>query len=283
MPGSALCSGVTSVVDSGPGSCSVPSSDFRSCFRPNRRANPGHVSPSSSSSGYGVDSARDSSVCSGSSSSRALSLGPCLGPSSRHINDSCAGSSSSPNPGPSSSEVADVSFGSRSRHSPNAGSRSDPNSRPRHICPRPKPHPNTSSSSTRGGEDPKCGSVCSSSNSSRKALALAPTLCPGASNIVLHPFFAARNLKRKRRVRDVAPPPFAPKAKRIRSGVYKPTRSTRTPATRKRKRGHNGCPSYSIESYIHRTKRLRSRSTNPSLLVEREDATRADNNHFSES
>ena len=99
----------------------------------------------------------------------------------------------------------------------------------------------------------------------------------------IHPFFADRHLNRKRCARDLAPLPPTPKAKRKRSGIYKPTRSARTLAARKRKRGHSGRLGYSIDSYIHRAKKPRYSGTNPSLPVEREDATRADNNQFSES
>ena len=99
----------------------------------------------------------------------------------------------------------------------------------------------------------------------------------------IHPFFADRHLKRKRRARVDAPPNFTHRAKRTRCGIYKPTRSARSLAARKRQRGHSGRLGCSIEGYIHRAKRPRYSGTNPSLPVKRVDATRADNNQFSES
>ena len=395
----------------GSGSATCPDS----CSTPGPSAAPGRDSStgtgsvtSSSSSSHGLVSDHDSSFCSGSCSGRANSLGPGLGPCSKHNNDSCADSCSSSRPDPG--EVEDVRYGYRARQSPSTGSRSDPNFSPRHsssveLDPRSKPYASTASSNARYAENPQGGRVGSSGSSSTIALAQPTTLCPGSSKIAVpspgsssssnlklgpsdldytglrsgsrsstsagsdcvpipspsyspcfalhtrprrhlsssptpnhgsvdgtreapgstagptsapspsgtdvsaglgpgpcsvaleetvsvidsksprafHPFFAVARSKRKRRAQEVVPPPLTTKAKRNRSGVYKPTRKARTLDRPKRKRGRCGRLGDSIEAYFHRTKRPRLSGINASLPVDREDATRADNNQFYES
>ena len=121
------------------------------------------------------------------------------------------------------------------------------------------------------------------SGTSRGALEETDSVIDSKSHRSIHPFFAGDRSKRKRRARDVAPPPPTTKAKRTRSGVYKPTRKARTLDSRKRKRGRCRRLGHSIETYFHRTKRPCLSGIDPLLPVDREDATRADNNQFYES
>ena len=291
-----------------------PSSGFRSgpnC-RPSHSSSVGLVPrpepyPSTSSSSARFDELPQGGwvVSRGNSSRKAPAQPPTLCPGSSIIVVPSPSSCSSSKPGSSEAAFAGLVF--RSRRSPSAGSVCVPDFNSNHSsscahCFRPRPNhtsgsvPNHSSDAdtkevpdTTEGSTSAPGPSGTGSNVGRgpgprgEAFDYMGSVLDAKSTRSIHPFFADRHLNRKRRARDLAPPVLTPKAKKKRSGVYKPTRSPRSLAARKRKRGHSVRLGYSIDSYLHRTKRPRYSGTYPSLPVDREDATRADNNQFSES